>query len=140
MNIPKNPHVVYKESGWLGQSDWVGVKNKSVFLGELIIKDYLDKNNLKYKNNASIVGCKYKYPLKFDFILEKENICIEYDGIQHFNPVSYWGGEKRLNDSKKRDETKNKFCEDNNIKMIRIPYWLKNEEIYEILNKELLTN
>ena len=35
------------------------------------------------------------------------------------------------------DNIKNKFCEDNKIKMLRIPYTKKQLEVYEILKKEL---
>jgi very-short-patch-repair endonuclease len=28
-----------------------------------------------------------------DFYLPDYNICIEYNGAQHYKPVKYWGGE-----------------------------------------------
>lgn len=31
-------------------------------------------------------------PLPFDFYLPEHNICIEFDGMQHFKPIDYWGG------------------------------------------------
>lgn len=36
------------------------------------------------------------------------------------------------------DAIKNKYCEDNNIKLLRIPYW-DFDNIEEILKKELTT-
>ena len=33
---------------------------------------------------------------------------------------------KRLEIQQVRDKIKNKFCKENNIKLIRIPYWKKN--------------
>lgn len=36
--------------------------------------------------------CRLIYPLVFDFYLPDYNICIEYDGIQHFKPIEKWGG------------------------------------------------
>jgi len=74
----------------------------------------------------------------FDFVIfEINNIkcIIEYDGEQHFKAVKRWGGVERLNRQKEIDEFKNKYCLDNNIKMIRIPYTeLKN------INKEYIKN
>ena len=63
--------------------------------------------------------------LKFDayFIDEKGNeIFIEYDGVQHFEPVDYYGGELRYNDQVKNDIIKNQYTKDNNLKLIRIGY------------------
>ena len=59
------------------------------------------------------------------------NICIEYDGAQHFEAIEYYGGEKKLKISKQRDEIKNKFCESENIYLFRINY---KENINERLN------
>jgi hypothetical protein len=66
--------------------------------------------------------CKYINVLPFDFYLPKYNICIEYDGEQHFEPLEFFGGIKAFDELKKRDEIKTKFCRDNNIKLIRISY------------------
>lgn len=62
------------------------------------------------------------------------NICIEYDGEQHFNINEYFGGEKEFNNIKQNDEIKNKYCIENNINLIRIPYYDFNN-IDNILNK-----
>ena len=82
-------------------------------------------------------NCKYKYRLPFDFYLTEYNICIEYDGKQYYEPVEYFGGEKAFKETKKRDATKNNYCQNNDIKLIRIPYW-EFDNIENILEKELL--
>ena len=65
--------------------------------------------------------------LKFDFYLPKYNLCIEVDGEQHDEVVTF-GGKKCIQDSeeafKKRqryDAIKTKYCKDNNIGLLRIP-------------------
>lgn len=90
--------------------------------GELKVKNFLDENNIKYIPQHFFPDCKYKNVLKFDFYLPYYNICIEYDGQQHFEPsfMNYYG--KTLNENKKRDEIKNQYCLNNNIKLIRIKY------------------
>ena len=90
--------------------------------GELSIKYFLDKNNIKYKQQKSFDDCKYKKLLKFDFYLPEKNICIEYDGEQHYIEIDRWGGESRLKIIKDRDSIKNLYCLENNIKLIRIKY------------------
>jgi len=56
------------------------------------------------------------------------NTCVEFDGIQHFKPIRDFGGDKGFSDVKKRDEVKNKWCSENNVKLIRI----KHDEISKI--------
>lgn len=36
--------------------------------------------------------------------------------------MEYFGGKEKLEVQKERDERKNKWCKDNNITLIRIPY------------------
>ena len=90
--------------------------------GENTIREILETNNIKYISQKSFNGCTYKRKLKFDFYLYDKNICIEYDGIQHFEPNDFFGGKKYFNETKKKDNIKNIFCSKNNIKLIRISY------------------
>lgn len=60
--------------------------------------------------------------LPFDFYLPDYNLCIEYDGIHHFEINEYFGGVDRLKYTKKHDKIKNIYCKLNNIKLIRISY------------------
>ena len=82
----------------------------------------MNKNNVDYVRQHKFIGCKFKNKLPFDFYLPKHNICIEYDGRQHFIPVSHFGGEESFEIRKKCDIIKNEFCEKNNIKLFRISY------------------
>jgi len=91
--------------------------------GELSILKFLENNNINYTEQKKFQCCKFKRKLAFDFHLPDYNICIEYDGKQHFEPIEYFGGLYKFNDLKKRDNIKNNYCEKNNIKLLRIPYW-----------------
>ena len=77
-----------------------------------------------------------KLPLLFDFYLIDLNICIEYDGEQHFTINEFFGGEKNFNIRVINDNIKTEFCNKNKIKLIRIPYYNFND-IENILAKEL---
>ena len=57
--------------------------------------------------------------------------------MQHFRPYDYYGGKETFENIVLRDEIKNKYCENNNIPLLRIPYNKKNE-IVEILDKYLV--
>lgn len=66
--------------------------------------------------------CKDQRLLPFDFYLPDYNMCIEFDGIQHFKPIEYFGGLKTYKETKRRDKIKNDYCKNNNIQLIRIKY------------------
>lgn len=90
--------------------------------GEKEIRTFLEKNDIKYERNKKFKKCRYKRVLPFDFYLNEHNICIEFDGLQHYKPVNFWGGEVSLVEQKERDQIKTIFCRENNIKLIRIKY------------------
>lgn len=71
----------------------------------------------------------------FDFYLPELNLCIEYDGEQHYYPIDGFGGQKGFEIRIKNDQIKNKFCEDNGIHLLRIPYWKRNEIENIIISK-----
>lgn len=91
--------------------------------GEDEIYNILRGMDISFNVEHSFIDCVYKHPLKFDFYLYEKNICIEYDGIQHFEPIEYFGGTEVFNETILRDSIKNRYCEQNGIKLIRIPYW-----------------
>lgn len=68
----------------------------------------------------------------FDVFIPTLNIAIEYDGEDHFIPIDRSGkGMEYANEQLKiiqhRDERKNIYCQQNNIQLVRIPYWKKND-------------
>ena len=107
--------------------------------GEIQIKQFLDDNRFEYIREKTFDDCVNSRKLRFDFYLPKYNMCIEFDGRHHFGPVSYFGGEKTYKIMIKTDIIKNKYCESNNIRLVRIPYF-KLKEIKVILQKEIIEN
>lgn len=110
---------------------------------ELKVKDFLDENNIKYIQQYTFDDCKFKRKLRFDFYLIDYNSCIEVDGIQHYysQSVRYFKNGvynyKDFEEIKNRDEIKNKYCKDNNIKLLRIKYnRIENSDKY----KEIILN
>jgi hypothetical protein len=110
--------------------------------GNLEVEKQLKSMNIKYIREYHFKDCKYKHTLPFDFYLPEENICIEYDGEFHFKLIKIKNvSEERmilgLKQTQFHDQIKNKYCVDNNIKLIRIPYW-DFDKIEEILKRELI--
>ena len=108
--------------------------------GEYYIGNILNKMGLNYKKQYTFSDLKGKNkPLRFDFAVfegKKLRYLIEYQGRQHYEPIEDFGGEENFNIQKSYDEKKRHYCEENNIKLIEIPYWDFNkiDEIY-ISNK-----
>lgn len=105
--------------------------------GEIEIRKWLSKNNIEFKKDKSIEGCVHINKLRFDFYLEKLNICIEFDGAHHYKPIMQFGGLVEHEKVKQRDLVKNKFCLDSGIKLIRIGYKDINR-IPDILESEII--
>jgi len=68
------------------------------------------------------------------------DIFIEYHGIQHYEPVEYFGGKKSFIKQIKRDYLLREYCSENKIKLIEIPHWFTNDEQYELLQFSLKTS
>ena len=93
---------------------------------KLTIEDIRKKSNDKHK--IIFNDCRNKLPLPFDFYSPEYNTCIEYDGELHFISKEYFGGDENLKETQKRDEIKTFYCNENNIKLIRIKY---DENVFE---------
>lgn len=107
--------------------------------GEYAVSIFLKKYNICFKTQKTFENCKNpktNHKLRFDFYLQDLNICIEFDGAHHHKDVYYNNHKSDLKDTQYRDSLKNQYCKDNNIKLIRIPYW-EFKNIEEILKKEL---
>jgi len=105
--------------------------------GELTICYILDRYEIKYIRQYKFDSCKNKYKLPFDFYLPSENLCIEFDGVQHFESLEFFGGEIALEKQKYNDLIKDKYCLDNKISLIRIPYYEENN-IENIIIKNVI--
>ena len=103
--------------------------------GERAIMFWLNNNNFNYITEYKFQDCKDKNALPFDFYLPDCNTVIEFDGAQHFVPSDYFGVDA-FNKTVEHDNIKNNYCSDNEIRLIRIPYWEINN-INNILDKEL---
>lgn len=96
--------------------------------GELIINQILSNNSILFEQEkvVYIKGNKHK----FDFYIPERRVFIEYDGEQHFNKRLHWGVDS-YSTRKSKDEEKDLYCIENNYRILRIPYTIK--EVSEIL-------
>jgi hypothetical protein len=95
--------------------------------GEKQIATYLINHNCQFKREYKFKDCKNKQPLPFDFaIFDKNNnlqFLTEYDGQLHYISKEHFGGEAELIKRQINDSIKTNYCLQNNIPLLRIPYW-----------------
>lgn len=91
--------------------------------GQEKIASLLQDNNIPFVTEKIFDNCIYPKTLgnpRFDFYVNNAYL-IEYDGIQHFQEVEFFKG-VNLEEQKARDNYKVRWCLQNNIPLIRIPY------------------
>ena len=93
--------------------------------GEWVISTALTELGIDFIPQKTFDTCKDIRPLPFDFYLPDSDCCIEYDGISHYcyNPHGSWNTPESVEKTQKHDKIKTEWCAQNNIQLIRIPYW-----------------
>lgn len=107
--------------------------------GEKRIVAFFVKENILFIPQHTFSDCKNIRRLPFDFYLPEYNTTLEYQGQQHYNICKNWffGDQKELLYLQRNDAIKLKYCNENNIPIIIIPYWEFNR-IEKILSRCLL--
>lgn len=96
--------------------------------GERQVCQWLYNHNINYVHQKTFDDCRDQRLLPFDFYLPDYNLCIEYDGEQHFRPIELFGGKEGFDKRKHHDDIKNQYCKTNSIHLLRIPYFKNVEE------------
>lgn len=107
--------------------------NKSY--GERMVSAVLSSNHIEFTEQKPFINSDgiRQY---IDFYTEYQNksYCIEYNGIQHYENVDYFKTDLKYN--QKQDKLKRKYCEENNITYIEIPYTCDTPEKVTLLLSE----
>lgn len=98
---------------------------------ESIIYTYLEEHGYNFTSQKKFSDCKYKSLLPFDFYLQDYNVCIEYQGEQHYKPVDFSytptkeskeKAKRKFEKGQKRDAIKKEYCNKNGILLFEISY------------------
>lgn len=89
---------------------------------EYEIASFLKTKNIRYIQQYKFKNCKNIKMLPFDFYLPEYNTCIEFDGAYHYKKQPHVT-EEQFKEQCKRDKTKDEYCKNNGIKLIRISYF-----------------
>lgn len=104
--------------------------------GEKAVEEALQSLGVQYVREKTFPTCKNKLVLPFDFYVEDLNLLIEYDGMQHYEPVEFFGGIPNLRYVQYLDSIKTKWAEDNGVILLRIPY-TELKSVNDIVTKQV---
>jgi len=95
--------------------------------GETAVARLLDLASVNFEVEFVMEDGVDNTRLRFDFYIPNQNVLIEYDGEQHYRPVTFGGmsKEKALEVHKKiksRDHRKNVWALDKGYRLIRIRF------------------
>ena len=82
---------------------------------ERSVMNYLDEKKITYDYQKHF---KWLGRQSLDFYLPDYNVGVECQGIQHFEPVDYFGGDKGFKKVLERDKRKKELCEKHDIKLL----------------------
>lgn len=109
--------------------------------GEIKIAEILDAAGLDYKEEYSfpdLVSSSGR-PLRFDFAVFDDfgeiDFLIEYQGLQHYEARSKFGGAQGLYRQQYNDKQKRIYCMQHGYRLIAIPYWDESRVSYDYIMK-----
>ena len=105
--------------------------------GETIIANYFNRVGVKYIKNYPVYLHKDPNPKFFDFYVPNYGF-VEFDGMQHFKPVTHFGGEQAFEKRREFDSRKTQYCRDNNISLLRIRF--DQLELLDDMLRDFITN
>ena len=109
-------------------SDEKGEVKMRASRGEIKIEDILRAAGLPFEEEYSFndLISSTGRPLRFDFCVFDDNgdidFLIEYQGIQHYEPKSKFGGWEGLRKQQFNDMKKREYCKQHGYKLVAIPY------------------
>ena len=110
--------------------------------GEIKIEEILTEAGLNFKMEYIFPDLKSENgrPLRFDFVVfdDDNNIdfIIEYQGRQHYEASSKFGGKRGLYQQQHNDNKKRRFCALHDFTLIEIPYTEENLISYDYIMKK----
>jgi hypothetical protein len=99
------------------------------------LKGYLKNKNILFIPEKRFVDCRDIRPLPFDLFIPEYNLCIEYDGIQHSKPNSFFNKKNKFDDRVRKDKIKTEYCSGlgDRPNLLRFNHKQSSEEIFDIL-------
>lgn len=118
-------------------------KSAKLSKGEAFVKAWLDFNNITYQPQFCVEVPQDIRPsgkCYIDFMVRKKGkrYAIEYNGRQHYEFTPFFHrNHTHFEAQLRRDEFIKRWCEDNNVNFIEIPYYMSSKSIEDILGRIL---
>lgn len=110
--------------------------------GEIKIEEILKEAGFNFQMEYSFPGLRSTSgrPLRFDFVVFDDDgridFIIEYQGKQHYEPSSKFGGKKGFFQQQFNDNQKRRFCALHDFTLIEIPYTEENLISYDYIMRK----
>jgi hypothetical protein len=113
---------------------------KNISQSETNLSNILSHFGLNYVKQKRYSDCRDTCTLPFDFYLSDFDILIEYDGEDQYYPIPRHNEPEtdtinKFLDRVKKDKIKTEYCRINNISLIRIPYWERDNMEYFLFDE-----
>lgn len=88
--------------------------------GEDLVSKWLSEHNLKFESHKTFSWCLSQSgnKMSYDFLVPDLNLLIECNGIQHYEPVEFFGGEIRFQEQQAHDALKKKLAYEHNYNFL----------------------
>lgn len=107
--------------------------------GEKFIMQLLSKYNIKFQNEYKLPEVVTRY--EYDLFLPEYKTLIEFHGIQHYEPIEFFGGEDNLSYVKRNDEIKRHLADRYKYRLLEFNYkqfkYLSKEQFEELVINKL---
>lgn len=115
------------------------LSDKVLSKSEIWVSSYLEKKGFDFspqKTYPNLTGLGGNL-LSYDFVIRKDgrdDCLIECQGIQHYQPNDYFGGQVSFEKQQEHDRRKRKFAKARNIRLIEIPtHGLNEKDVVKLL-------
>ena len=141
----KNGRIIYKCICDCGKIHFVSSKHLltgqiqscgcQISKGENKISQILTEQHINFETQKTFPNLlsNKNWKMRFDFYLPELNICLEYQGIQHYDSTNKFYSKE----GQERDNIKRDYCKNNNIKLIEISYLDYDKITWEYLKEKL---
>jgi hypothetical protein len=129
-------HGIY-DLGFHRHNAGYGCQKCSESQGEKRIVEILTERDLVFTREKRFASCRNQQQLPFDFFIPALDTLIEFHGGQHYKPIKFFGGVRMFRYRCKLDRIKERWARNNGLKLIVVPYTVKDIEAY--LTKRLGT-
>ena len=90
--------------------------------GERRVREALQELGVEFSEQVRFPECRDRGTLPFDFWVPECRLLIEFDGRQHYENSELWGGQEKLEETRRHDAIKDGFAAEAGYRLLRISF------------------